>query len=91
MPPLKVLVTGVYGLIPGAIYETLQARAEKYDVSALARRCASSDRVPPGKRLQVPEEKFQLVDLADIDAVEKAMQGVDVVVQMTADPRPEAS
>ena len=91
MPPLKVLVTGVYGLIPGAIYETLQARPEKYDVSALARRCVPSDRVPHGKTLQIPEEKFQLVDLADLDIVEKAMQGVDVVVQMAADPRPEAS
>jgi len=32
-----------------------------------------------------------LADLSDLDAVEKAVQGMDVVVQMAADPRPEAS
>ena len=45
----------------------------------------------PARGCRSPEEKFQLVVLVDIDAVEKVMQGVDVVVQMAADPRPEAS
>jgi len=91
MSPKKVLVTGVYGLIPGAVYESLQAQPEDYDVSALARRRAPSERAPHSRTLQIPDDKFHLVDLADLDAVEKAMQGVDVVVQMAADPRPEAS
>jgi nucleoside-diphosphate-sugar epimerase len=91
MSPKKVLVTGVYGLIPGAIYKGLQVQPELYDVYALARRRVHSDRAPHGRELHIPEDKFHLVDLADLEAVEKAVQGMDVVVQMAADPRPEAS
>ena len=36
--PTKVLVTGVYGLIPGAVYRQLQSKPEDYDVYGLARR-----------------------------------------------------
>ena len=41
--------------------------------------------------LQIPEDKFHRVDLTDLEALESAVQGMDVVVQMAADPRPEAS
>ena len=86
----KVLVTGVYGLIAGAVYRELQARDE-YEVYALARRQVPSERAPQGTRLDIPQDRLVLADLSDLDAVEKAVQGMDVVVQMAADPRPEAS
>ena len=87
----KVLVTGVYGLIAGAIYNRLQAQPDKYDVYALARRRYPSDRAPESRNLTIPEDKFYLANLADMAALERAVAGKDVVVQMAADPRPEAS
>ncbi|NKB72098.1 MAG: NAD-dependent epimerase/dehydratase family protein [Candidatus Latescibacteria bacterium] len=87
----KVLVTGVYGLIAGAIYSSLQAQPDKYDVYALARRRYPSDRAPQGRDLNIPDDKFYLANLADMEALEKAVAGKDIVVQLAADPRPEAS
>ena len=86
----KVLVTGVYGLIAGAVYRELQARSE-YEVYALARRQVPSERAPQTSQLDIPPERLVLADLSDLAAVEKAVHGIDVVVQMAADPRPEAS
>ena len=91
MPPRKVLVTGVYGLIAGAIYQHLQAHPERYDAYALARRRHPSERAPDGRQLDLPEDHFYLADLTDLEALQVAMQGIDTVVQMAADPRPEAS
>ncbi len=91
MPPIKVMVTGVYGLIAGEIYKRLQAAPDRYDVYALARRRQPSDRVAEGRALDVPDEKFVLSDLSDLDGVRQAVDGLDVVVHMAADPRPEAS
>ena len=91
MAAKKVLITGVYGLIAGAVYESLQARPDAYEVYAMARRRIPSERAPHGRELQIPEDRFFLADLRDLDAVEHAVQNMDVVVQLAADPRPEAS
>jgi nucleoside-diphosphate-sugar epimerase len=87
----KVLVTGVYGLIAGEVFKALQAQSDKYEVYGLARRRQPSVRAPQGRELNISEERFFLADLADMAAVEAAIEGMDVVVQMGADPRPEAS
>jgi NAD+ dependent glucose-6-phosphate dehydrogenase len=50
-----------------------------------------STRSPKESTLDIPADRLVLADLSDLDAVEKAVQGMDVVVQMAADPRPEAS
>ena len=91
MAPKKILVTGVYGLIAGAVYRHLQTQPEQYDVYGLARRSQPSERAPQGEELEIPDDKFILVDLANYNAVEKAIEGMDVVVQLAADPRPDAS
>jgi nucleoside-diphosphate-sugar epimerase len=91
MSTKKVLVTGVYGLIAGEVYQRLQEQPERYEVYALARRRQPSERVPAGRRLNIPPDRFHLVDLADLAAVERALAGMEVVVQMAADPRPDAS
>ena len=91
MPPRRVLVTGVYGLIPGAIYEHLIRSPDTYETYALARRRYPSDRSPDGRVLDIPNDKFHLADLSDMQAVQNAVNGMDTVVQMAADPRPEAS
>ena len=86
----KILVTGVYGLIASAVYRQLQAQAGEYEVYALARRRVASDRADEELELDIPPDRFVLADLSDLAAVEEAAQGMDVVVQMAADPRPEA-
>lgn len=85
----RVLVTGAYGLIAGAVYRRLSALPEQYEVYALARRTEPSERAPK-ERLDIPEDRFFLVDMADLDAVERAFTGMDTVVHMAADPRPDA-
>ena len=91
MAPKKVLITGVYGLIAGALYRHLQAQPDLYDVYGLARRSQLSERAPKDEELAIPADKFILADLSTYSAVEKAVAGMDVVVQLAADPRPEAS
>ena len=91
MAPKKVLVTGVYGLIAGAVYRHLQAQPDRYDAYGLARRSQPSERAPKEGKLEIPEDKFILADLANYSAVAKAIEGMDVVVQLAADPRPDAS
>ena len=86
MPPKKVMVTGVYGLIAGAVYNRLVEVPDRYDVYGLARRRQDSVRVPEGRALEVPEGKFVLSDLSDLDEVRGAMEGMEVVVHMAADP-----
>ena len=88
MPSKKVLVTGVYGLIAGAIYRRLAQRPDRYDVYALARRRHLSERAPKDTKLELPDDKFHLANLTDLDAVQQAMDGVSVVVQMAAAPVP---
>jgi nucleoside-diphosphate-sugar epimerase len=90
MPVRKVLVTGVYGLIGSVVYDRLSAQPEAYEVHGLARRRSPSDRVLPGKRIEVPVERFTQSDLSDLGVLEGAMEGIDTVVHMAADPRLEA-
>lgn len=90
MSPKKVLITGVYGLIAGAVYRHFQAQPARYDVHALARRREASRRVHDHRPLGIPDEKFHLADLTDMDAIRQAAEGVEVVVQMAADPDPGA-
>lgn len=86
MTAQRVMITGVYGLIAGEIYNHLRAQPDRYDVYALARRRHPSDRVADGRALDIPDEKFFLSDLSDLDEVTAAMSGMDTVVHMAADP-----
>ena len=83
---MKVMITGVYGLIAGALYKHLAASPDKYDVYGLARRRQDSERVAEGEGVDVPEEKFTLSDMSDMDQLVKAFEGMDVVVHLAADP-----
>ncbi len=87
---MKVLITGVYGLIAWAAYKQLSTR-DDLEVSGLARRTTPSERVAEGETIDIPEDRFFLADLTDYENVRTAVDGQDVVVQMAADPRPAAS
>jgi nucleoside-diphosphate-sugar epimerase len=86
----KVLITGVYGLIAGELFGTLHSQPDVYEAYGLARRSVSSDRVAEGKVVDVPADRFFLADMSDLDAVQNAVRGMDVVVHMAANPDPGA-
>lgn len=86
----KVLITGVYGLIGGEIYLALQAQPEHYQVYGLARRRYPSERSSMSRNLDIPDERFILSDISDLDVLVDAMRDIDAVVHMAADPRADA-
>ncbi len=90
MERVRVLVTGVYGLIAGELCAWLQAQPERYEVWGLARRRQPSARAPDQRSLEIADERFVLSDLSDLDQLARAFSGMDVVVHLAADPRAEA-
>lgn len=82
----KVMVTGVYGLIAGAIYNRLAALVGDYEVYGLARRRQDSDRVAPDRVINIPDDRFTLSDMQDVDQMTAAFDGMACVVHMAADP-----
>jgi NAD+ dependent glucose-6-phosphate dehydrogenase len=87
----KVLVTGAYGLVGNVIYRRLTQSPQHYDVYALARRRHPSARLPREEAQDIPDDHLSVVDLSDARAVQKAVDGMDVVVHMAADPNADAS
>ncbi len=82
----KVLITGVYGLIGNAVYQRLLDRSDAYAVYGLARRRHSSERISESNMAEVPASHFHLADLQDFEAVQRAVEGMDTVVHLAADP-----
>jgi len=68
MAPRRVLVTGMSGLIGGALRRHLEGT---YELSALNRR-------------PIPGVKAHQADIADLDAIASAFAGVDTVVHLAA-------
>ena len=87
--PKKVLVTGATGQIGYTVYKRLKEQPEKYDVYALDYKREPSVRVPGSWTLEIPDEKFILCDIADFDQVRQAVEGMDVVAHLAADPSGE--
>lgn len=84
--PKKVLVTGAYGLIGNAVYGRLAQDLALYDVYVLARRAEPSSRLPASMLHEIPGDRLRLAELADFPAVQAAVQGMEVVVHLAADP-----
>lgn len=85
----KVLVTGVYGLVGNIAYRRLVASPHVYEVYGVTRRRGVSARLLPADALLVPDDRLRVADVADFEAMQAALQGMDVVVHMAADPRGE--
>lgn len=89
--PTKVLVTGVYGLIGNAVYKRLLQAPEKYDVYGMARRQQPSARLPGDEMALVLDSNLFVANLDDFAAVQKAVQDIDCVVHLAANPNGDAS
>ena len=86
---MRVLITGAYGLIAWEAYKRLRDRGE--ETFALARRREPSERVAKEEEIHVPDDHFFLADMTDYEAVRYAVDGMDVVVHLAADPRPNTT
>jgi nucleoside-diphosphate-sugar epimerase len=84
--PLKVLITGAYGLIGNRVYAHLAEQPAAYDSYGMVRRAQPSARTAALHSSQIPAEKLRLADLTDFSAVQRAVDAMDVVVHMAADP-----
>jgi len=69
---LKLLVTGLNGVVGRALRPALE---ERYEISALSR--SGVDGLPP--------KRVFMADIADIESLYPAMRGIDVVLNLAAD------
>jgi nucleoside-diphosphate-sugar epimerase len=83
---LKVLVTGAHGLIGNLVYARLVDQPERYDAYGMARRMQPSVRASVERFVEVPAGRLRLADLGDFAAVQQAVDGMDVVVHLAANP-----
>ena len=90
--PIKTLVTGATGHIGSSTYLTLAEQPDRYDVFGLDRTREFSRRLPQrNAHLAIPTDHFFESDLADFDAVRAAVEGMQVVVHLGADPGDDGS
>ena len=87
--PIKVHITGVYGLFGNVVYSHLAGSGE-FDVYGSGRRTLSSDRADADQRSQLPESHFSIADLSDADTVDAALEAADAVLHIGAVPDPSS-
>jgi len=85
---MNVLVTGAYGLIGNLVYAHLAEQPDRYDAYGMVRRLQPSARAEAMdfRFHDIPADRARLADLTDFGAVQRAVEGIDVVVHMAADP-----
>ncbi len=89
--PLKVHITGVYGLIGNLVYRHLSEQPNRYDVYGSGRRTMSSERADAESIARLPDDHFKIADLSDAEAMASAIDGMDAVLHIAAVPDPGAS
>jgi len=86
MSVVKVLITGVSGIVGSSVYALLRQFPERYELYGLGRRRVLSERVKDGRVIDLPEERHFQCSLDEYDGVARAVEGMDAVVHMAADP-----
>lgn len=86
MAKTRVLVTGATGQVGYLVYSKLLSEPDRYEAFGVDRKREPSDRVPGSWNLELPEESFKVCDLSDYGAIADAVQGMDIVAHLGADP-----
>jgi nucleoside-diphosphate-sugar epimerase len=80
-----VLITGANGLIGNLVYGHLATMPDRYVPFGNARRRQTSDRVSDAIYTPIPDDRLRLADLTDFAGMQRATEGMDMVVHMAAD------
>jgi nucleoside-diphosphate-sugar epimerase len=88
---INVLITGALGLVGNVAYQHLTAQPDRYEVYGTARRIVPSSRAETMTFAPVPAERLRVANLTDFEATRAAVEGMDVVVHMAADPNGNAA
>jgi len=83
---IKVLITGAYGLIGNLVYARLAEQPGSYEAYGLARTMGPSARAESINLYAIPAGRLHLADVSDFGAVQRAVEGMRVVVHLAADP-----
>jgi nucleoside-diphosphate-sugar epimerase len=86
LSPKRVLVTGAYGLIGNLVYAGLAAQPDQYEVYGLDKTGERSVRTAAIDLYAIPAARRRLADISDLAAVTAAVDGMEVVVHLAADP-----
>jgi len=84
--PRRILITGTSGLVGNLLYRHLAPQVEKFTLFALDRSSQPSERIQAKDVFPIPAERFTQADLVDFTRLRQAVQGMDVVVHLAADP-----
>jgi nucleoside-diphosphate-sugar epimerase len=82
----RVLVTGAYGLIGNLVFASLAAQPERFETFGTSRRSQPSRRLENAQAVDIPPERLRLADLTDFESIRRAVEGMEIVVHMAADP-----
>jgi len=88
--PTKILITGVQGLIAGAVLADLRRDPGRYEMYGVDRRPEPWDYEERVAGRALPQDRFRIADLSDPHAVRRAVEGMDVVLHFGAASRPDA-
>lgn len=83
--PLKVLITGAHGLIGNLTYARLAENPQAYEPYGMVRSLQPRHNKLGENFCEIPPERLRLADLTDFEAIQKAVEGMDMVVHMAAD------
>ncbi len=83
--PTKVLMTGVQGLIAGAALAEFRREPGRYEVYGMDRRSDPWNYKQRVAGRALPQDRLRIADLGDIQAVRRAVEGMDVVLHFGAD------
>ena len=64
--PLKILITGAYGLIGNLVYTHLASQPDMYAPHGMVRRLAPSTRAQTADFHPIPEDHLRIADLSDL-------------------------
>lgn len=79
-------MTGAYGLIGNLVYSHLAATPERYETHGMVRTGEPSARTADGSFTNIDVPRLHFAELADFESVRNAVDGMEVVVHLAANP-----
>jgi NAD+ dependent glucose-6-phosphate dehydrogenase len=84
--PTKVLISGAYGLIGNRVYARLATQPDGYEARGLSKNIEPSARAAAIDVYDIPARRLRLADVSDLAGVRQAVEEIEVLVHLAADP-----